>query len=124
MPGGGRYSVTFQTSSGAEHSIVAQVTRDDVTIATSTLPSDWQADGPAHAQLVLALLAVDRARGLAQAPAELLDVDGGWDVMIGNVLLEAGVVTCAAHGPMELDGSVWRCLEPNCGAQALYAAQL
>jgi hypothetical protein len=43
--------------------------------------------------------------------------------MIGNVLLVDGVVTCAAHGPMELQAdSVWRCSDTDCGAAAIYAS--
>jgi hypothetical protein len=125
LPGAGRYSVTFRNGVGVEQSAVAQITGDQVELAPASLPPDWQAGGPAFDLLVHALIAVDQARRTADSPTELIDVDGGWDVMIGNVLLGGGVVSCAAHGPMELrDDSVWSCLDADCGAQAIYTDQL
>ena len=122
LAGAGRYSVTFTSGSGVEQSAVAQVTDWQVEIAPASLPADWQSGSAPHDELIAAILAFDRARHVASAPAELIDVDGGWDVMIGNVVLVAGVVTCAAHGPMTLTDGIWVCEDPNCGARAIYAA--
>jgi hypothetical protein len=122
LAGVGRYSVTFRSGAGVEQSAVAHVVEDRVELAPAGLPPDWQAGGPAFEMVVAALVAVDRARRTAHAPAELIDVEGGWDVMIGNVVLDQGVVTCAAHGAMTLQKSgVWHCEDPNCGAQAIFA---
>lgn len=120
LPGVGRYSVTFRTAEGAEQSAVAQVNGLEVELAAASLPSDWQADGPAFTLLGDAVLAMDAARHTPQAPAELIDVPGGWDVMIGNVLLDGGIVTCATHSAMRMnDSDEWTC--PECGAKAIFA---
>jgi hypothetical protein len=120
LPGVGRYSVTFRTPEGAELSAVVQVNGLEVDVAPASLPTDWQPDGPAFTLLVDAVLAMDTARHTAKAPAELIDVPGGWDVMIGNVLLDGGIVTCAAHSAMRMnDAQEWVC--PECGAKAIFA---
>jgi hypothetical protein len=121
LPGSGRYAITFTFGAGVEQSAVAQVSDGQIVIAPASLPPDWQNGSAAYEGLVAVLLAFDRTRHLANAPAELLDVDGGWDVMIGNVVLDGGVVTCASHGPMALHGDIWVCEDPNCGARAIYA---
>jgi hypothetical protein len=122
LPGAGRYAVTFRTGSGVEQSAVAQIAGERVELAAAGLPPDWQAGRPAFGKLVEALVALDRARRTTHAPTELIDVEGGWDVMIGNVVLELGLVTCASHGSMQLqDAGVWLCLTPDCGARAIFA---
>jgi hypothetical protein len=120
LPGAGRYAVTFRDRSGAEHAAVAQVTGATVELPAARLPADWEPGGAAYPHLVAALVAIDTARRSAQAPAELIDVPGGWDVMIGTVLLTDGIVTCAAHSAMRLtDSGEWVC--PECGARAIFA---
>ena len=122
LPGEGRYSVTFRGSGGAEQSAVAQVNGADIEMAPASLPAGWEPGTDPHAALCEAIHAVDRARRSSAAPAELLDVEGGWDVMIGNVVLATGnIVTCAAHGVMRLVDDVWTCAE--CGAQAVFASR-
>jgi hypothetical protein len=121
LPGEGRYSVTFRGTGGAEQNTVVHLTEDGLDAAPASLPGTWQPDTEAFALLVDAVAAFDRARRSDTAPADLLDVDGGWDVMIGNVvLLPANVVTCVAHGTMSLVDEVWTC--PECGARAVFAA--
>jgi hypothetical protein len=68
-----------------------------------------------------AVRAVHRARAAGPRTATLVDVDGGWDVMMGNVVLgEHGVPVCTAHGPMPVGaGGVYECAE--CGARAAYS---
>jgi hypothetical protein len=65
------------------------------------------------------VIAFDRARASVPATATLTDVDGGWDVMLGNVVLSADrTPECGAHGPMQADeAGEWRCAE--CGARAV-----
>jgi hypothetical protein len=121
LPGEGRYSVTFRGSGGAEQNTVAQINGTDVEIAPASLPSGWDSGTDPHTLLCEAIQSLDRARRSSAAPAELSDVDGGWDVMIGNVVLETGnIVTCAAHGVMRLVDGIWTC--PECGARAVFAA--
>ena len=68
------------------------------------------------------MLAIDRARSLGPTAVALVDVDGGWDVMMGNIVLgDSGVPTCTAHGDLERgDADVWVCAE--CGARAGYSS--
>jgi hypothetical protein len=67
------------------------------------------------------LLTFERARALGPVAAQLVDVDGGWDVMMGNVVLgDGGTPTCTEHGPMTESGGVFEC--PECGARAGYAS--
>ena len=49
--------------------------------------------------------------------ATLQDLPGGWDVSLGNVVLEGVTPTCTAHGALVDTAGVWRCTE--CGAQAI-----
>ena len=82
----------------------------------------WSPDSASFRAAVAAVGALDEARRLvgAQRP-QLLDVDGGWDVGLGNVVLApAGLPACVAHGNLEPVGSQrWEC--PACGARALFS---
>jgi hypothetical protein len=121
LSGAGRYAVTFQRPDTSEQTAVVQVNGEGVDVAEASLPDGWTRDGAAFAAVAEVVFAVERARLLGPATAQLTDVDGGWDVMMGNVVLgEAGQPTCTAHGPMEDAGSgVFECAE--CGARAAYA---
>jgi hypothetical protein len=121
LPGEGRYAVTFRAAGGAEQNAVAHLNENGLDVAPASLPATWQPGTEAFALLADAVAALDRARRAGTAPAELLDVDGGWDVMLGNVVLELGnIVACAAHGTMHLVDDLWTC--PECGARATFAA--
>jgi hypothetical protein len=122
LPGNGRYAVTFQRDDRSEQTAVLEVSGSDVTAAEASLPVGWTLDSDAFAALADAVLAVQRARGTGPRILALSDVDGGWDVMMGNVVLaEDGAPTCTAHGPMSLGADdVYECSE--CGARAAYAA--
>jgi hypothetical protein len=68
--------------------------------------------------------ALHQARqGVGGSGAQLLDLDGGWDVGIGNVVLSGdGVPACVAHGDLAPAGDgVFRC--ETCGAAARYDQQ-
>ena len=121
LPGLGRYSITFRGAGGAEQTAVAQLNDSSLDIAPASLPRGWEAGSEQHQLLHAAITALEIARHSSNAPAQLQDVDGGWDVMIGNVVLAAGnIVTCAAHGVMRMVDEVWTC--PECGARAAFAA--
>ena len=112
--------VTFAAPGGAEQSAVAHLTADGLDVAPASLPDAWQPGSDPFDLLVDAVRAFDRARRSSAARAELLDVPGGWDVMIGNVVLAPGdIVTCPSHGAMRLVDEVWTC--PECGARAVFA---
>lgn len=126
LAGEGRYALTFRRPDGSEQAAVAQIDGADdavdagaVAIAESALPPGWTAGSPAALATVEAVAAVHRARrALAPDAASLRDVDGGWDVGLGNVVLTDGVPTCTAHGAMTQSDDVWVCAE--CGARAAY----
>jgi hypothetical protein len=122
LAGNGRYAVTFQRGDRSEQTAVLQVSGAEVSAAEASLPVGWTLSSDAFHALAQAVLAVQRARGTGPKTVALSDVDGGWDVMMGNVVLgDEGVPTCTAHGPMTLgaDG-VYECAD--CGARAAYAA--
>lgn len=120
LSGAGRYAVTFQRPDTSEQTAVVQVSGGGVEVAEASLPDGWTRDGAAFAAVADVVLALDRARALGPTTAQLADVEGGWDVMMGNVVLgDAGEPTCTAHGPMtESEPGIFDCAE--CGARAAY----
>jgi len=118
LAGAGRYAVTFQRPDTSEQTAVVQVSGDQVSAAEASLPDGWTRDSAAFAAMGEVLRSMERARELGPTVAQLMDVDGGWDVMMGNVILgEGGVPTCTAHGVMEsVRDGVFACAE--CGARA------
>jgi len=116
----GCYTLTFGLASGEERSVVARL-RGEETVLPAAAVTGWSVDSPTYAAAVAAVRAVHAARELA-APAgrRLVDVDGGWDVSLGNVVLDgAGLPSCVTHGALaEEAGQVFRCAE--CGARAGY----
>ena len=121
LAGNGRYAVTFQRPDLSEQTAVVQLSGTTVTAAEASLPEGWTLDSEPYAAMAEAVLAFERARGVGPKAAALVDVDGGWDVMMGNVVLgEGGVPICTAHGAMAASGDVYECAE--CGARAAYAS--
>lgn len=122
LAGVGRYSVVFRYPDGTAQSAVVQAEDAAIVAAEASLPPGWTAGSAEHTALTEAVLALHRARASGPQAATLQDVDGGWDVMLGNVVLDAsGTPSCTAHGPMVLkDGARWECAD--CGALALYSA--
>jgi hypothetical protein len=122
LAGSGRYAVTFQRPDNSEHTAVVQIDDGTVRAAEASLPTGWTRDSAAFTGMAEAVQAMERARAGGPAAAALVDVDGGWDVMMGNVVLgDGGVPTCTAHGPMDAaDSAVYECIE--CGARAGLAA--
>jgi hypothetical protein len=137
LPGSGRYAVTFREANGAEQTAAVSIAGTpaaedtgaldaaDVDVAQASLPTAWRSDGAAFAVLVTAVRAVDAAARFAPPARQLVDVDGGWDVSLGNVVLDAAArPTCTAHGAMtpaadgrpDADAAAWSCTE--CGARA------
>lgn len=128
LPGTGRYAVTFRAADGVEQTATVRVDQPaadgigraepDIDVTEASLPAGWRRDCAAFAMLVGAVHAVDAASRFAPPALGLTDVDGGWDVTLGNVLLGADdLPTCIAHGALATDGSaLWSC--PDCGARA------
>jgi ribosomal protein S27AE len=119
LPGHGRYAVTFARPDGAEQTATMQVADGQIEVAEASLPSGWQRGSDAFRSSADAVLAFHAARAHVTA-ATLRDVPGGWDVSLGNVVLdESGAPRCTAHGVMEVAGDVYTC--PECGATAMIA---
>ncbi len=152
LPGAGRYAVTFRAPNGAEQVATVRIDDDsatggavptdvadidvadidvaDIDVAQASLPARWRRDGDAFALLAAAVRALDAAARFAPPARQLVDVDGGWDVSLGNVVLGADAEPqCIAHGPLspapdgETGGDtaaaglqLWSCAE--CGARA------
>ena len=127
LPGEGRYAVTFRSHDGLEQTAVVQLGAPDasgdrpVTVAEASLPAGWTRASEPFLVAVEAIHAMERSRAISAPPGAVLrDIDGGWDVSLGNVVVgDDGRPHCIAHGEMEPDGETWTC--PECGAQALYA---
>lgn len=118
LPGDGRYAVTFRRPDGTEQAAVVHVTADAVDVAPASLPPDCPPSSELFTATVAAVRAIDVARRLAPARSSLRDVAGGWDVSLGNVVLDgSGTPTCTAHGAMAEDGGVYVCAE--CDARAV-----
>jgi len=117
LPGDGRYAVSFERADGSEQTAVMHLTEDGLLVADASLPAGWSRDSEAFAATEGAVAAFDAARRHAPAGPALRDVDGGWDVSLGNVVLgESGLPECTAHGPMSAKGSDYLC--PECYARA------
>lgn len=124
LPGAGRYAVTFRNPDGTEQAAVVQLAEDDAEddteVAEASLPESWRA-GETRDQLIAAVRAFDTAAKTTTQGSALRDVEGGWDVSLGNVVLNtAGVPECTAHGPMAEVGTKYECAE--CGAAAMLGA--
>jgi hypothetical protein len=117
LPGRGRYAVTFRRPDGSEQTATATVGDDGVQVAEAALPSGWRHADAQWQAVAAALTAVDAARRSQTPAASLQDVPGGWDVSLGNVVLDdAGRAVCTAHGLLIESADVFMCAE--CGARA------
>lgn len=120
LPGDGRYAMTFLRPDGSEQTAVVHLTDSNSTgvdVAAASLPNGWAADGEAFRAAIDALRAFDAARRYAPSTSVLRDVSGGWDVSLGNVVLDAaGLPACTAHGALTDEGASYVCSE--CGARA------
>jgi hypothetical protein len=121
LPGSGRYAITFRRDDGGEQTAVVDVTPDGVRVAEANLPDGWARDSDTFRATADAVRAVHQARTAGVDVPQLVDVPGGWDVGLGNVVLSAGgVPACTAHGPMAADADAFTCAD--CGARAALAA--
>ncbi|MBV9594588.1 MAG: hypothetical protein JO147_12430 [Actinobacteria bacterium] len=123
QPRPGSYAVTFLMSDGQERSVVMRVEGDAVDVPAANLLDGWDPASESFRAALTAVAAAHRAREAAGTSRSLLlDVEGGWDVSIGNVVLgDNGRPTCVAHGEMgEPTPGRFECAE--CGAAATYGA--
>ena len=117
----GCYTARFRLSNGAEQSAILRVRDGVVGAPEANMIAGWSPESGSFRAVIAVISAMDEARNLAgsQQP-RLLDVDGGWDVGLGNVLLDSeGLPACVAHGRLQQGtGDRWACEE--CGAAALF----
>ena len=120
----GCYSVTFTLDTGEDRAVVIRMRGDEPVVPSANSFTGW-APG---SRIVTATVAVVRALHQARqstggSGAQLADIDGGWDVSIGNVVLSPDGSTqlrgARRAGPSG-DG-VYRC--ETCGAAARYDRQ-
>ena len=117
LPGDGRYAVAFERADGSEQMAVMHLTADGLAVAEASLPAGWTRDSEAFAATEAAVAAFDAARRHAPAGPALRDVEGGWDVSLGNVVLDdTGLPVCTAHGAMAAKDGEYLC--PECYARA------
>jgi hypothetical protein len=117
LPGDGRYAVSFERPDGTEQTAVMHLSDRGIAVAEASLPAGWTRDSDAFTATAAAIAAFDVARRHAPAAPALRDVDGGWDVSLGNVVLDAnGRPVCTAHGEMTQTGDEYLCTE--CYAKA------
>jgi hypothetical protein len=122
LPKRGSFAVTLVLADGQEQIVVVAVDADGVAVLpAANIPSGWSAESKSAKSLLTAVAAFHEARTIASSGRpRLLDIDGGWDVSIGNVLLGAdGQPECVADGPMTRRGEQFVCEE--CGAAAIFA---
>jgi hypothetical protein len=116
----GCYAVTVALTTGEERSVVARL-RDGTVVLPAAAVDGWSAESAGYAATVAAVEAVHAARELAAPQGRRLsDVVGGWDVSLGNVVLDpAGRPSCVTHGELAAEpGEIYRCAE--CGALAAF----
>jgi hypothetical protein len=120
LPGAGRYAVTFRRPDGLDQTAVVHVGEGGLDVAAASLPEGWHRDSTPFVAMAAVVSALHDARSIVPPAAELTDIDGGWDVSLGNVVLSDGVPTCSAHGAMAHgDEDVYECAV--CAARARYA---
>jgi hypothetical protein len=120
LPRPGEYSVGLVMADGQERTLLLRVDDEAVRAPAANL-SGWSTSSPTYQAMTAAVRAVHDARTAAGRQRVLLqDVEGGWDVTLGNVVLaESGRPACIAHGELESgDGSLFTC--SACGAQGRY----
>jgi hypothetical protein len=122
LPKRGSYALTFELADGQLRSVVVSgLTEGEAQAPAANLPDGVSAQ--AESALMATVRAFHAARSVAGAGRlRLVDIDGGWDVSVGNVVLGAdGVPDCASHGPMSGDGEKYECAQ--CGAAAMFSAE-
>ena len=129
LPKRGSYAVTLLLADGQERIVVISTGADSrPVLPAANLPDGWSPASESATGLLAAVTAFHDARTIAaDGRPRLVDVDGGWDVSIGNVVLAAdGRPACVSHGPLQprdippTGESTWEC--PECGAAAMFAS--
>lgn len=120
----GCYSVTFTLGTGEDRALVIRMRGDEPMVPSANSFAGWAPNSRIATATVAVVRALHQARqGTGGSGGRLVDVDGGWDVSIGNVVLSSdGVPSCVGHGELAPAGDgVYRC--ESCGAAARYDHQ-
>ncbi len=120
----GCYSVTFTLDTGEDRAVVIRMRGDEPVVPSANSFAGWAPGSRIVTATVAVVRALHQARqGTGGTGGQLVDVDGGWDVSIGNVVLSVdGAPTCVGHGELAPVGDgVYRC--ETCGAAARYDRQ-
>jgi hypothetical protein len=120
LPRTGEYSVVLVMADGQERTVLIRVDAGEVLAPAANL-GDWAPTSTTYQAMTAAVRAMHDAREAAGRQRILLqDVEGGWDVTLGNVVLGAsGQPACIAHGDLESSGAtLFTCA--TCGAQGRY----
>jgi hypothetical protein len=122
LPEPGCYLLTFALHAGENRELVVRMRGDEPIVPAANSFEGWTPGSRVVTATVAAVRALHQARVAGGgATQRLLDVEGGWDVGIGNVVLsDDGLPACVAHGELAAaEGGVFRCAV--CGAAARYA---
>jgi hypothetical protein len=123
------YSVTFRVDGTRERSVIMKVTGTSdpevdpgVVVPEANMIAGWSRTSASFRAVLAAVRAVDEARHQTGNDQNLLrDLPGGWDVSIGNIVLNAaGRPECAGHGELEVADAPATYVCAVCGAQALF----
>jgi hypothetical protein len=99
------YAATFAVGGGHEVTVLMRSVDGEIVVPSANLPAGWSTESDSFTAVLNAVQAMHLARQFTgSGPTTLSDVDGGWDVGLGNVVLSAdGHPTCVAHGEMVAD---------------------
>ena len=120
----GCYSLTFRLDTGDSRELVIRMRGDEPIVPSANSFEGWTPGSRTVTATIAVVRALHQARQSSGGSGRrLVDVDGGWDVGIGNVVLSAdGAPSCVAHGELAPAGAgVFRC--ETCGAAARYDHQ-
>ena len=120
----GCYSLTFTLDTGEDRAVVVRMRGDEPVLPSANSFAGWVPGSRIATAAIAVVRALHQARQSGGGSGgQLLDIEGGWDVGIGNVVLSAeGAPACVAHGELApAEAGVFRC--EACGAAARYERQ-
>jgi hypothetical protein len=120
----GCYSLTFTLDTGEDRAVVVRMRGDEPVLPSANSFAGWVPGSRIATAAIAVVRALHQARqGVGGSGGQLLDIEGGWDVGIGNVVLSPeGAPACVAHGELApAEAGVFRC--ETCGAAARYERQ-
>ena len=98
----GCYSVTFALDTGESCAVVIRMRGGEPVLPAAHSFAGWTPGSRTVTATIEVVRALHQARQVTGgSTVRLLDVEGGWDVGIGNVVLSADEVpACVAHGEL------------------------